>query len=324
MGLFGKRDKPTYTLFFASDLHGSDKCFRKFLRAREFYGVDALVLGGDLTGKVMVPIVDSGGNEFTADFMDRRVSVTGGKELEDLERSIRFNGYYVHHCGAEEVQRLSGDDDFQAEVFNGVMRADLVRWMKEAEARFADDPVPITGIPGNDDHDYVSEVLSEAKAIENGEDGIVELGPFQVLSCGYSNPTPWNSPREVSETELEEKLDAAAQGLEPGRPTVFNVHVPPFNTGLDMAPELDPDMKIRGGAAANMTAVGSTAVKAAIEKYQPVVSLHGHVHESRGSARLNQTVALNPGSEYNAGVLRGVIVRFAEDGHVISHQFVAA
>src|SRR6266568_2674048 len=45
------------TIFFATDIHGSERCFIKFINAAKFYQADVLILGGDITGKAMVPIV---------------------------------------------------------------------------------------------------------------------------------------------------------------------------------------------------------------------------------------------------------------------------
>jgi uncharacterized protein len=67
--------------------------------------------------------------------------------------------------------------------------------------------------------------------------------------------------------------------------------------------------------------VGSTAVRQIIEEVQPLLALHGHIHESRGATRIGRTVAINSGSEYNTGRIHGAVVRF-DDEHVIGHQFV--
>ncbi len=311
-------------MFFATDLHGSEKCFQKFLRAADFYKADALVLGGDLTGKAMVPIVRHDDGSYRASFLNREEIASEGVELAALERNIRFNGQYIYHCDTTELAQLKSDETYQRRRFHEVIRKDLERWLDQADAKLAGGNIPCTAIPGNDDEEYVGEVISHSESIVNGEEGIIELGPLQVLSCGYSNPTPWNSPREVTEEELAAKLEGLASRLEANRPTIFNVHVPPHGTSLDLAPALDEDLKLRGGATSEMSAVGSAAVRDAILRYRPSVSLHGHVHESRASAKLGESVALNPGSEYNTGVLRGVIVRLDGQYGYQSHQFVAA
>jgi Icc-related predicted phosphoesterase len=323
LGLLRRGRRPTFSLFFATDLHGSEKCFRKFLKAAEFYRVDALVLGGDLTGKLMVTVVEQPDGSHTASFLDRKVVATTPEELEQLETNIRFNGHYVLRCTQEELTALQGDEEAQRRRFQDVIRVEVKRWVDRADELLAEKGIPCVGIAGNDDEDFVSDILSGSTAIANGEGRIVELGPLQVLSCGYSNPTPWNSPRELSEEQLTEQMQALAAQLEPGRPTLFNVHAPPYNTGLDLAPELGENLSLKGGATSNPVPVGSTATAEMIARHQPILSLHGHVHESRGSAKLGSTVALNPGSEYNVGVLRGAIVKLADD-EVLSHQFVSA
>jgi Icc-related predicted phosphoesterase len=324
MKLFRRRqDAAALTLFFATDLHGSEKCFGKFLNAASFYGVDALVLGGDLSGKVIVPIVGTGSGPYSARFLDDEVVVSGDTEVADLERRIRLNGYYPYRCSPEELDELRSDEAKRHLRVEQVVRDDVARWMARADAKLSEANVPCYGIPGNDDDPYVGELLSGSASIVNCEDGVARFDGFQMLGFGYSNPTPWNSPRELPEEELGQRLETLAAELDPERPTIFNVHVPPRNSGLDLAPELDADKRISGGGRMHPVPVGSSAVASAIERHQPLVSLHGHVHESRGTFRLGQTLCLNPGSEYNVGVLRGVIVRLAQD-RVVSHQFVAA
>jgi len=321
MSLFRRRRRrqPALSLFFATDLHGSEKCFGKFLNAAKFYGVDALVLGGDLSGKIVVPVVLETDGTFSTRFLDQDLTPTTETEAAEIERRIRLNGYYSFRCTREELQQLQHDPRKREERVREIVRESLVRWMERANAKLAEIDVPCVGIPGNDDDPFVGELLEQSTGIANCDERVVSLDGFQVLGFGYSNLTPFNSPRELPEEELLERLNAAAAGLEEGRPTIFNVHVPPRNSGLDFAPELTAEHRLSGQQAA----VGSSAVSEVIERLQPVVSLHGHVHESRGAFTLGRSLCLNPGSEYNVGVLRGVIVRLAEDG-VISHQFVAA
>jgi len=88
---------------------------------------------------------------------------------------------------------------------------------------------------------------------------------------------------------------------------IFNFHAPPYGTGLDEAPALDATLRPTHGGAV-MKPVGSTAVRAAIEKYQPLLSVHGHIHESKGVARLGRSLAVNPGSSYSDGVLQAALL----------------
>ena len=320
--LRGRRGRtPTLSLFFATDLHGSEKCFSKFLRAAEFYSVDALVLGGDLSGKIVVPVVAEPDGRYTTRMLDQELTLEDEQEVGDAEQRIRLNGFYPFRCTREELEALHGDDQLKSQRILEVVREDVERWMTKADELLTASGIPCVAIPGNDDDAFVGELLEQSARIENCEERVVRVDGFQVLGFGYSNPTPWSSPRELSEDDLAERLDRAAQFLDPDLPTIFNVHVPPHNSGLDFAPELGADRGMIGGG--RTVPVGSTGVVAAIERYQPVLGLHGHVHESRGAFKLGRSLCLNPGSEYNTGRLRGVIVRLAPEG-VVGHQFVTA
>lgn len=324
MGLFKRRSREgALKIFYAADIHGSETCFRKFLKAADFYDVDVLVLGGDLTGKALVPVVRGAGGTWEARFLGRTAKARDDGELDALEAQIRFNGFYPYRCDPDEVGALEADPTRRAARFDQVMREDIFRWMDIAEERLRESPVRCLMMPGNDDGDYVAEALEASEGVENAEERILEVKGFLFLSLGYSNITPWHTPRELSEGELGARISALIEGLDTSMPWIFNLHVPPYDTRIDDAPELDETLRLVGGPSARMVPVGSHAVRAAIEEQQPLLSLHGHIHESRGVARLGKTRAINPGSEYNAGILRGVIVTVDPD-RVVGHQFVGA
>jgi Icc-related predicted phosphoesterase len=310
-------------VFYAADIHGSETCFRKFLKAADFYDVDVLVLGGDLTGKALVPVVRGAGGTWEAKFLGRTAKARDEGELDALEAQIRFNGFYPYRCDPDEVRALEADPTRRAARFDQVMREDIFRWIGIAEERLRESPVRCLIMPGNDDGDYVAEALEGSDRVENAEERILEVKGFLFLSLGYSNITPWHTPRELPEEELGARVSALIEGLDPSMPWIFNLHVPPYDTRIDDAPELDETLRLVGGPSARMVPVGSHAVRAAIEEQQPLLSVHGHIHESRGVARLGKTQAINPGSEYNAGILRGVIVTVDPD-RVVGHQFVGA
>jgi len=318
-----KRDEGVLRIFYAADIHGSDACWRKFLKAGDFYGVDVIILGGDLTGKAMVAVVREPGGTWRARFLGRVAEARDGDELRALEAQIRFNGFYPYRCEREELERLDTDPAARQSRFEQVMREDVQRWMDLAAERLRGSPVTCMVMPGNDDGEYIADVLAQSAPAGNAEDRLIEVKGVQFLSLGYSNVTPWHTDRELGEDQLGDKIGRLVKDLDPARPAVFNLHVPPYDTRIDDAPELDASLRLVGGASARMVPVGSHAVRAALEENQPVLSLHGHIHESRGVARLGRTTAINPGSEYNAGVLRGVIVTLTAE-KVLSHQFVAA
>jgi len=326
MGLFGRKTAGgphDFTLFYAADIHGSEKCFRKFVNAARFYKVDALILGGDISGKALVPLVERPDGKVEVRFLGEDKVLETETEAEEIEEAIRFNGFYPFRIKARDLDALATDETGREAEFERIMASELRRWTNLADERLVDSGIDCLVMPGNDDELFTGPVLDEAEHLVNPDGRIVRIGPYQVLSLGYSNVTPWHSPRELSEPELERLIDSLAAQLDPAVPTIFNIHVPPHGTGIDDAPELRDDLSIAGGSNSRMVPVGSPAVRTALERYQPVISLHGHIHESKGSMKLNKTVAINPGSEYNTGVLRGVIVKL-RGPDILSVQFVGA
>jgi len=324
MGLLHRnRHEDALKIFYAADIHGSDTCWRKFLKTGQFYGVDVIVLGGDLTGKAMVAVVRGASGRWRAQFLGRVAEAADDDELAALEAQIRFNGFYPYRCDPDELERLQDDPVGRQARFDQVMREDVTRWMKLAADRLHDSPVTCLIMPGNDDGEYIADVLAASAPTGNAENRLIDVRGFQFVSLGYSNVTPWHTDRELSEDELGERIERLTKELDPAKPAVFNLHVPPYDTRIDDAPELADNLRLVGGASARMVPVGSHAVRAALEAHQPILSLHGHIHESRGVARLGRTTAINPGSDYNAGVLRGVIVTLTPD-KVVGHQFVTA
>ena len=297
-------------IFFATDLHGSEKCFLKFLNTPQPYKVNTLILGGDVTGKIVVPIVKAKDDGYTADFLSNKYTLKSEKDVEELEKKIRFTGYYPYRTTADEVTQLREHPEKLDAVFTDVMSETLRRWVRLAEERLKGKGVKIYMTGGNDDRPEVEDVLKSSDYVIDPEGEVVTLEDGrEMLSSGWSNPTPWKTPRECSEGEIAAKLDAMISKVHNMETCVFNLHVPPFDSGLDTCPKLDETLKpVYAGSEIIMMSAGSTAVRTAIEKNQPAVGLHGHIHESRGFVKIGRTLCLNPGSEYTEGILRGVIV----------------
>jgi len=309
-------------LYYTSDIHGSERCFLKFLNAAKFYNVNTLILGGDLTGKVLVPIVEVDGHwEMT--FLGRHEVLRTLEEVTEAEKRIRFNGFYPYRCTPDELARMEADRAYADRVFRQVMRASVERWVRLAEERLRGTGVRCFIMPGNDDEFEIDEVLAGSDVVVNPDGAIVEIDGYQLLSLAWANPTPWNSPRELPEEELAARIERLARELDPSLPVIFNLHCPPYDSTLDSAPQLREDLSVvMVGGQPNMVPVGSRAVREAIERYQPVVSLHGHIHESRGAVRIGRTLCINPGSAYGEGVLHGALVRLEND-RVASYQLVS-
>lgn len=303
-------------IFFSSDLHASEVCFRKFVNAAKFYGADVLVCGGDVAGKQLVPIVAQGDGMYRASYYGQEVSVAGEDGVMSLEKNLRNAGFYVLRCTPETISQFSPDEAEAA--FQRAIAHVLSSWVRLAEERLKDARIPIFMMPGNDDPaPVVDDVLNSSSYVENADGRVIRLGDWEILTLGIANQTPWDCPRDCAEEEIEARIDALARQVERMDRCIFNIHVPPYDSGLDSAPALDKDLRPRlEGGELKMSAVGSTAVRKAIERYQPALSLHGHIHEGRGAARIGRTVCVNPGSEYQQGILHGCIIDVDGKGRV--------
>jgi Icc-related predicted phosphoesterase len=317
------RDGTTQTLelYYASDVHGSDQCWRKFLGAGRFYGVQALIMGGDLTGKAIVPIERDPDGSFSATFLGETRRGRTQVELDQLADAVRYNGMYPWIAEAAEIARHHGDPDARAALFERVMLDELRRWIALADERMAPLGIEVHVMAGNDDPWSCDAVVAAATHVQSSDDRVTMVGGHEMISCSYANPTPWNSPRELDEDALYTRIKGLADQLEHPETSIFNLHVPPHASGLDTAFEIDDQLRIvvRDGKPHEMP-VGSTAVRQILEEYQPLLALHGHIHESRGAAHIGRTLALNSGSEYASGRIHGVTVSLAGD-RVRSHQF---
>jgi Icc-related predicted phosphoesterase len=311
-----------HAIYVVADIHGSEVCWRKFLNAARFYGVDTIVVAGDVTGKALVPMIERRDGRVEARVAGRLQTARSSEEIAQLEERIRFNGFYPYRCSEAEYERLAADPAHRDEVFTAIMAQTLRDWLRLADERLRGTGIRCLVIPGNDDGWYVDDVLTESSEVINSDGRVVDFPEFQVLGFGPSNVTPWHTHRELSEEEISRRLDELARQIDPAKPLVVVAHVPPHGSGLDVAPKLRDDFSvvIQGGEPV-MVPVGSTAMRTFLERTQPMLSLHGHIHESRGVARLGRTVAINPGSAYSTGALYGAIVT-VKGGKVLSHQFV--
>jgi uncharacterized protein len=300
----------SFKCYYASDIHGSELLWRKFLNAGKFYGADVLIMGGDIAGKAVIPIVERDGAFYAPEVAGEQAFRED--EVPKLEARIRDRGLYSHRMTSDEVASTHGDRAATDALFLQVMKATLTRWLEMAAERLDTTRTRVYVMLGNDDEPALREIIAASKAVVDPEDIAVDLGEgIQMLSCGFANPTPWHSPREMPEVELRAHLEKLVAGLDDPSRSVFNLHVPPIRTSIDTAPVVSADLApvIQGGAVL-MGSAGSEAVRGVIETYQPLISLHGHIHESRGVAKLGRTVCVNPGSEYSEGVLHGALVEF--------------
>ncbi len=293
-------------IFFATDIHGSEMCWRKFLNAGAFHKADVLIMGGDMTGKAMVPIVAQDGR-WEVTLQDEKHVLSGEDEVRAMEKRILDRGYYPVRTTPDEVAAWADDPEAVDTRFRAEILAAVERWMGIAADKLRGTSTRCIVSPANDDMFEIDPIIARAEACDLGEANLIDLEGFTLVSTGWANPTPWNTFRELPEDELRARIDGLVGGVADPRRAIFNFHAPPYGSNLDAAPKLDADMRYVAGGQA-LVPVGSKAVRTAIEAYQPVLSLHGHIHEGRGAVKIGPTLAVNPGSSYEDGVLQAAIV----------------
>lgn len=305
-------------LFFATDLHGSDRCFRKFLNAAKVYEAQTLVVGGDIAGKRLVPIVDGGNGARTAQWAGREQTLDSPAAVDEFKTTVANAGLYGFETTRDEVEAMDADPALVEQRFLGLAQQRLREWVALADERLGDAGVNLIVNCGNDDPFELDEILDGAASVSFAEGRVVPIDERRALvSVGFANITPWHCVRDIEEEALSARI---ADAVEPWRESgaehlVLNLHPPPYDTPIDQAPMLDDDLRpVTEGGQMVITSVGSRAVRHAIETYEPILSLHGHIHESRGVAQIGRTICINPGSEYPDGVLRGAIVDFDAGG----------
>ena len=306
-----------FRLYVCSDIHAAEGVWRKLLNATRAntYKVDAVLIAGDLTGKALIPVVSSEGGW--------RARVLGGErrarnevELAELERSIADLGYYAVRVTPDERKAMEDDPALVRRHFTEQIVGRVRDWMALAAERLDGSDVPVYVMPGNDDEFEIDPILAESAYCIDVNERVVDLTPWhQLVSMGWSSPTPWSTPRELPEEEFLDRLSGLMAGDRDARHTVVMTHVPPYDSGLDTAPLLSPELRPTMSAGDVLRGpVGSHGVRAAIEKFRPVLGVHGHIHESGGERRIGDTLCINAGSESNVGILRGYLVDLGPDG----------
>lgn len=301
-------------IFFATDIHGSDKCWKKFVNAGKFYKADILILGGDMTGKAIVPIIKQNDGTYKCSFLGQELVMRSAEEVSVIEKMISDSGYYPYHTNPKEMEEMGANPKRQEELFLSMAIQRMREWIKYADERLKGTGIKCFVCPGNDDPFEIESVIQESESVVNVESKIIKIADrYEMISTGWTNPTPWKTYKECSEEELFKKLEKLISQVENLKNAIFNLHAPPYGSGLDEAPELDKDLRIKHGGRA-LVPVGSTAVREIILKHQPLLGLHGHIHESVGECRLGRTLCLNPGSQYEQGILMGYIVDLDDKG----------
>jgi Icc-related predicted phosphoesterase len=309
MGLFG--DSKRTRIFFTTDVHGSTVVFKKFINSAKFYEAQVIILGGDMVGKMIVPLVEQANHNYRANYLGKVYDVNSAAELKQLEETLENSGLYPLRVSPEEVKAFEMDKSLVEKQFGKLASQRIATWLQIADERLRDTGIKCFVQPGNDDPYEIDQVLKQSDFVKNVDETVVMVDDdHEMVSVGAANQTPWHCPRDLPEEELTRRIEAVVGQVKNPANAIFNLHVPPYDTNLDVAPEIDenltPKLSLSGGF--KMISVGSKAVRAMNETYQPLIGLHGHIHESRSAQKIGRTMCINPGSEYGEGVLRGVIV----------------
>jgi Icc-related predicted phosphoesterase len=295
-------------LYFATDVHGSEICWKKFISAAKFYEVDVLILGGDMTGKAIIPIIAQGGDKYKVTLLEQESILEGQEAVDHMVATIQNRGYYPYVTTPDEVNEISSTPGKSDALFLDMVLATVNKWMDYADTKLAGTGIHCYVCPGNDDIFEIDAAIAASKLVRSVEGQVIQLDEHhEMVSSGWTNPTPWDTHREEPDEALLARIEAViAKAKDPSK-AVFNLHAPPYGSGLDEAPELTKDMR-PAYAGRSLVPVGSKSVLHVIDKYQPLLGLHGHIHEGKGTRKYKKTLCINPGSMYEQGVLHGAIV----------------
>jgi uncharacterized protein len=311
-------------IYFCSDIHASEKCWKKFLAAPRFYQADVIIIGGDVTGKFIVPIIESKKGRYTCRFAGVERKLKDGAQLAQIQDLIADAGSYAWVTTPDEHATYAGNQEAIDGLFRTLIMERVERWINMADDKLAGTGVRIFVSGANDDFFDVDDALGRSEIIEDPNGKVIPLDDgFEIVGMGYGNVTPWHCPRDIEESELGARIDDAARKVTNPSRAVFSLHVPPYGSGLDYAPQLDSDMRmVLNAGGPNMVPVGSTAVRDAIVNYRPLIGVHGHIHESRGVTNIDGVPVANPGSEYGEGILDGLLIELDKQHGLVGTQLV--
>jgi Icc-related predicted phosphoesterase len=312
-------------VLYATDFHGSEAFFRKFLAAALQYKAQVLIVGGDVTGKAMIPVVHKGGGRYEGFLFNRREQPASTAELEKLKQTISNVGFYPLVLEQDEANALEADADQMSAVFERAMCDRIRQWLALADEKLTPQGIRLYFMPGNDDLYSIDRVIDEFPSVANPDGKRLWIDDdHELIGVSNANMTPWRCARDLEEEPLEARLEQVAALLDRPSTALMALHVPPYDSGIDVCPELDENLKIvaRGGQIL-MKPVGSPAVRRLIERVQPLATLHGHIHEAPGHTRIGRTLCINPGSEYAEGIMKAAILNLERD-KVKGHMLISA
>jgi len=312
------------TIFFATDIHGSEICFKKFINSGDYYKADVIILGGDVTFKAIIPIIKHSDNSYDYNIFGKNKIIKNQKELIYVEEKMKNIGFYPHILSESEFNNWVKKNSNIAELFKKLLISNMSKWVEYADEKLKNTKTKCYVNLGNDDSTVILPVLKKSIFIDVPENKVIKIdNNHEMISLGYSNKTPWNTFRELPEIELENKLENIIKNVKNLNNCIFNIHIPPFNSGLDECVKLDKELRpVLDLGKPVLQFAGSTAVRKVIEKYQPLLGLFGHIHEARGITRIGRTLCVNPGSSYQDGILQGFLAKINKE-KILNYQLVS-
>ena len=310
-------------ILFVCDIHGSNIIFNKLLSTVSENNIDVLIISGDLSGKDIRPIIEND-NEFTVEF-NGELHIYSNEEICEFEKMNSGLGHYFFYTTKEILEKFKKTPTEILEILDRKILERIETWIQQIIKQIDLKTTSIVISPGNDDIFEINTLIENYrdKGIYSGLINPIEIGEFRIITLDYSNPTPWQTERELNEKQLEILINSKVREIKSFKKTIFNFHCPPYKTKLDIAPEIDKNLRfVVNPGGINKTHIGSKAVLNSILKYQPVLSLHGHVHESPGFDYIGNTLALNPGSEYEKGILNAYIIELENDGNINNYYLI--
>jgi Icc-related predicted phosphoesterase len=282
-------------------------------------------LGSGFTSKDLIPIIHQKDGTYSLDFQDNHIVLKKLEEVSNLEKLISDAGRCPVRIDQNQYDELRTDaaqlSGWTSETLDRLMAERLGMWMDFADMKLANSDIDCYVCPGDDDNFIVDEVIRESKSVSNIDGKVLKIdGGYELLGSGWSI-TRRKAFRGCSEEDLSIKLTEIIDKLNNPASSIFAFHCPPLSSGLDDALDLEthPNQKLCGKITKPL---GSVAVRKAIEKYQPLLGLHGHVHESRKATSIGRTLCINPGSIYEEGTLQGAVIDL--DGERIRSYYMTS
>lgn len=304
-------------IFFSVDVHGASSVWRKWLNAAKEHNADVLMLCGDLAGKALVPLIEQPDGNAVAFYFGRDWTLETENEKQEMENRLADAGVYTVRATPDQIEEWQQDSQQVDKLIIREMEKRISQWLDLLLREIDTSKTTVIVMPGNDDDLVLDDIIKsyEDKKVIFPLGQVTTIAGYETISLAHTNPTPWDTPRETDERQLARMIKEEVAKLADPHKSIFNFHCPPYGTRLDLAPELDKNLRpVTIAGQISFKPVGSKAVRDSILKHKPLLGLHGHIHESYGAQKLGSTIILNPGSEYGEGILRGFVIEITDKG----------